>query len=98
MEMKPKRKLLGRNPLSNTPYQNSRMVLNGQGLGQHSLGDASCRDLGTVSNEQGSGRCFLSVTLHQCLGVEKNVQGSSHHRWVRRVRKLVETIRICLGT
>ena len=60
MEMKPQRKSLGRNPLSDAPYRNPGMVLNGQGPGRHPLGGASCRDLDAVSSEQGSGRCFLS--------------------------------------
>ena len=51
MEMKPERKSLGRNPLSDAPYRNP---------GQHPLGDAPCRDLGMVSSEQGSGHRFLS--------------------------------------
>ena len=51
MEMKPERKPLGRNPLSDAPYRNPGMVLNGQGPGRHPLGDASCRDLGMVSSE-----------------------------------------------
>ena len=45
MEMKPERKPLGRNPLSDVPYRNPGMVLNGQGPGRHPLGDAPCRDL-----------------------------------------------------
>ena len=49
MEMKPERKSLGRNPLSDMPYRNPGMVLNGQGPGRHPLGDAPCRDLGMVS-------------------------------------------------
>ena len=48
------------------------MVLNGQGLGQHPLGDTPCRDLGMVSSEQGSGRRFLSGALHRRPGVVKN--------------------------
>jgi hypothetical protein len=74
------------------------MVLNGQGPGQHPLSDVSCHDLGTVSTEQGSGCYCLSGALHRCPGVVKNVQGSSHHRHIRRVRKLVEPIRICLDS
>ena len=74
------------------------MVLNGQGPGQHPLGDVLCRDLGKVSSEQGSGRHFLSGALHWRPGVVKNKQGSSHlSRRVRRVRKLVEPTRIRLG-
>jgi hypothetical protein len=37
MEMKPNRKPLGRNPLSDAPYRNPGMVLNGQGPGRHPL-------------------------------------------------------------
>ena len=91
MEMKPERKPLGRNPLSDAPYRNLGMVLNGQGPGRHPLGDAPCRDLGMVSSEQGSGHRFLSGALHRRPDVVKNEQGSSHlSRRVRRVRKLVE--------
>ena len=52
MKMKPERKPSGRNPLSNAPYQNPGMVLNGQGPGRHPLGDAPCRDLGMVPNSR----------------------------------------------
>ena len=76
MEMKSERKLLGRNPLSDAPYRNPGMVLNGQGLGRHPH-DTPCCDLGMVSSEQGSGRRFLSGTLHRRPGVVKNEQGSS---------------------
>ena len=34
MEMKPERKSLGRNPLSDAPYRNPGMVLNEQGPGR----------------------------------------------------------------
>ena len=101
MEMKPERKPLGRNPLSDAPYWNPGMVLNGQRPGRHPFGDASCRDLGMgmMSSEQGSGRRFLSGALHRRPGVVKNEQGSSHlSRRVRRVRKLVEPTRIRLGS
>ena len=37
MEMKPERKPLGRNPLSDAPYRNLGMVLNRQGPGRHPL-------------------------------------------------------------
>ena len=37
MEMKPERKPLGRNPLSDAPYQNPGMVLNEQGPGHHHM-------------------------------------------------------------
>ena len=98
MEMKPERKSLGRNPLSDAPYWNPGMVLNGQGPGRHPR-DAPCRDLGMVSSNQGSGRRFLSGALHRRPGVVKNEQGSSHQsRRVRRVRKLVEPTRIRLGS
>jgi hypothetical protein len=53
MDMKPNRKPLGRNPLSDTPYRSSGMVLNGQGPGRHPLGGTPCRDLYAVSSEQG---------------------------------------------
>ena len=95
MEMKPERKPLGRNPLSEAPYRNPGMVLNGQGPGWHPLGDAPCRNLVMVSSEQGSGHRFLSGALYRCPGVVKNEQGSSHlSRRVRRVRKIVELTRI----
>jgi hypothetical protein len=55
MKMKPHEKLLGRNPLSDTPYQNLDMVLNGQGLGHHPLDGTPYLDLDTVLSEQGSG-------------------------------------------
>ena len=98
MEMKPKRILLGRNPLSDAPCQNPGMVLNEQGPGHHPR-DVSCRDLDTVSSEQGSGRRILSGAPHRRPGVVQNEQGSSHlPRRVRRVRKLVEPTRICLGS
>ena len=51
MEMKPHEKSLGRNPLSDAPYRNPGMVLNGQGPGRHPLGDAPYLDLDTVLNE-----------------------------------------------
>jgi hypothetical protein len=54
MKMKPHEKLLGRNPLSNTSYRNTGMVLNEQGVGHHSFGDVSYLDLDTVLSEQGS--------------------------------------------
>ena len=99
MEMKPKIKPLGRNHLSDAPYWNPGMVINGQGPGRHPLGDAPCRDLDMVSSEQGSGRRFLSGALHRRPGVVINEQGSSHlTRRVRGVRKLVEVTRIRLGS
>jgi hypothetical protein len=99
MEMKPHEKSLGRNPLSDASYWNSGMVLNEQGPGCHSLGDASYLDLDTVLNEQGSGRHILSYVLYCRPGVVKNEQGSSHlTRRMRRVRKLAEPSRLCVGT
>ena len=98
MEMKPKRKPLGRNPLSDAPYRNPDMVLSEQGPGRHPRG-APCLDLDTVSSEQGSSRRFLSGALHRRPGVVKSEQGSSHlTRRVRRARKLVEPTRIRLGS
>jgi hypothetical protein len=99
MEMKPHRKSLGRNPLSDAPYQNSGMVLNGQGPGRHALGGAPYLDLDTVLSEQGSGRRILSDALHHRPGVVKNEQGSSHlTRRMRRVRKLAEPSRMRIDT
>jgi hypothetical protein len=51
MEMKSHEKSLGHNPISDAPYRNPGMVLNGQGLGRHPLGDAPYLDLDTVLNE-----------------------------------------------
>jgi hypothetical protein len=74
------------------------MVLNGQVSGRHPLGDASYLDLDTVLNEQGSGRRILSDALHRRPGVVKNEQGSSHlTRRMRKVRKLAEPSRLCVG-
>jgi hypothetical protein len=99
MEMKPHEKSLGHNPLSDAPYQNPSMVLNGKGPGRHPLGDAPYFDLDTVLNEQESGRRILSDALHRRPGVVKNEQGSSHlTRRMRRVRKLAEPSRLCVGT
>jgi hypothetical protein len=67
MEMKSHEKSLGRNPLSDAPYRNPGMVLNGQGPGRHLLGGALYLDLDTVLSEQGSGRCILSDVLHRRL-------------------------------
>jgi len=91
MDMKPNRNSLGRNPLSDAPYRNPGMVLNGQGPGRHPLCGAPYLDLDTVISEQGSGRRILSDALHLRPGVVQNKQGSPHlTRRVRRVRKLVE--------
>jgi hypothetical protein len=51
MEMKPHKKSLGRNPLSDVSYRNPGMMLNGQGPGRHPLDDALYLDLDTVLNE-----------------------------------------------
>jgi hypothetical protein len=51
MEMKPHEKTLERNPLSDAPYRNPGMVLNGQGPGHHPLGDAPYLDLDMMLNE-----------------------------------------------
>jgi hypothetical protein len=99
MEMKQHEKSLGRNPLSDAPYQNPGMVLNGQGMGRHPLGDAPYLDLDRVLNEQGSGHRILSDALHHRPGVVKNEQGSSHlTQRMRRVSKLAEPSRLRVGT
>jgi hypothetical protein len=72
MEMKPHEKSLRCNPLSDAPYRNPGMVLNGQGPGRHPLGDASYLDLDTMLNEQGSGHRILSDALYRRSGVVKN--------------------------
>jgi hypothetical protein len=72
VEMKPHEKLLGHNPLSDAPYRNPGIVLNGQGSRRHPLGGAPYLDLDMVLSEQGSGRRILSDALHRCLGVVKN--------------------------
>jgi hypothetical protein len=70
-------------------------VLNGQGIGHHRLGGVPYLDLDMVLNEWGSGHRKRSDALHQRPGVVKNEQGSSHlTRWMRRVRKLAEPIRL----
>jgi hypothetical protein len=51
IEMKPHGKSLWRNIFSDTSYQNSGMLLNGEGLGRHPLGGALYLDLDTVLNE-----------------------------------------------
>ena len=99
MEMKPERKSLGRNPLSDALHWNPDVVLNEQGPGRHPLSGAPYLDLDTVISGQGSGRRILSGALHRRPGVVKNEQGSSHlTRRVRRVRKLAEPSRIRLGS
>ena len=72
MEMKPQRKPLGRNPLSDAPYRNPGMVLNEQGPGRHPSSDALSLDLEPVISEQGSGRRILSGALHRRPGVVEN--------------------------
>jgi hypothetical protein len=74
MEMKPQRKSLGSNPLSDVPYRNPGMVLNEQGSGRHPLSDALSLDLEPVISEQGSGRRILSGALHRRSGVVENEQ------------------------
>jgi hypothetical protein len=99
MKMKPHGKLLGRNPLSDAPYRNPGVVLNGQGPGRHPLGGTPYLDLDTVLSEQGSGRHILSDTLHHRPSVVKNEQGSSYlTRRMRRVRKLAESSRVRVAT
>jgi hypothetical protein len=99
MEMKPQRKSLGRNPLSDAPYRNPGMVLNEQGPSRHPLSDASSLDLEPVISEQGLGHRILSGALHRRPGVVENEQGSLHlPRRVRRVRKLVEPTRVRVGS
>jgi hypothetical protein len=78
MEIKPHRKSLGHNPLSDAPYRNPGMVLNGKGSGRHPLGGAPYLDLDTMLSEQGSSCRILSDTLHRRPSVVKNEQGSSH--------------------
>jgi hypothetical protein len=73
MEMKPHRKSLRHNPLSDASYQNPGMMLNGQWPGRHPHGGAPYLDLDTVLSEQGSGRRILSDALHRRPGVVKNV-------------------------
>jgi hypothetical protein len=75
MEMKSHGKSLGRNPLSDTPYQNPGMVLNGQGPGHHPLGGAPYLDLDVVLSGQGSGPRILSDALHHRSGVVKMSKG-----------------------
>jgi hypothetical protein len=72
MEMKPHEKSLGHNPLSDAPYRNPSMVLNGQGSGRHSLGGAPYLDLDMVLSEQGLSHRILSDALHRRPGVVKN--------------------------
>jgi hypothetical protein len=99
MKMKPHGKSLRRNTLSDAPYRNPGMVLNGQGPGRHPLGGTPYLDLDTVLNEQGSGRRIISDALHRRSGIVKNEQGSSHlTRWMRRIRTLAEPSKVRIGT
>jgi hypothetical protein len=99
MKIKPHKKLLGRNSLSDASYQNPGMMLNRQGPGRHPLGGTLYLDLDTVISEQGLGRRILSDALHRRPGVVKNEQVSSHlTRWMRRVRKLAESSMVRVGT
>jgi hypothetical protein len=90
MEMKPHRKSLGRNPLSDA-ISILGMLLNRQGSGHHPLGGAPYLDLDMVLNEQELGHHILSDALHHLPGAVKNEQGSLHlTRQMQRVRKLAE--------
>ena len=51
MEMKPKRFLLGRNPLIDTLHRNPGVVENGQGSGHHPQGGTPYLDPDTVASE-----------------------------------------------
>jgi hypothetical protein len=66
--MKPHRKSLGCNALSDAPYRNPGMVLNGQGSGHHLLGGTPYLDLDTVLNKQGSGHHIVMTCLFVLLG------------------------------
>jgi hypothetical protein len=70
--MKPHKKSLECNLLSDASYQNSGMMLNRQESGHHPLDDASYLDLDTMLNEQGLNHHILSDTLHRHPGVVKN--------------------------
>jgi hypothetical protein len=99
MKMKRYGKSLRRSPLSDAPYQNPGMVLNGQGLGRRPLGGAPYLNLDMVLYEQGSGRRILNNMLYRRFGVVKNEQESSYlTRRMRRIRKLAESNRVCVGT
>jgi hypothetical protein len=80
-------------------FDSTGMVLNEQGPGHHPLGGAPYLDLDTVLSEHGSGRHIFSDALHRHPDIVKNEKGSSHlTRWMRRVRKLAESSRMCVGT
>jgi hypothetical protein len=72
MKMKSHEKSLRRNSLSDAPYRNPGMMLNGQGLGHHPLGGVLYLDLDMMLSEQGLCHCILSDTLHRRPGVVKN--------------------------
>jgi hypothetical protein len=71
MKIKPYEKSSRRNPISDTPYRNPDMVLNGQLSGHHPLGGTPYLDLDTVLSEQGSDRRILSDALYHRSGVVK---------------------------
>jgi hypothetical protein len=99
IKIKPHEKSLERNLLSDAPYQNPGMVLNGQGPDRHPLGGAPYLNLDTVLSEQGSDRHILSDAIHRRPGVVKNEQVSSHlTRRMQRVSKLAEPSRVRVGT
>jgi hypothetical protein len=75
MEIKPHGKSLGCNPLSDMPYRNSGMVLNGQGSSCHPLGGALYLDLDMMLNKQGLDHHILSNTLHRHPAVVKMSKG-----------------------
>jgi hypothetical protein len=75
------------------------MVLNGQGPDHHPLGDVAYVDLDIVLSEQGSGHRILIDALHRRPSVVKNEQVFLYlTRRMRRVRKLVEPSKVCVGT
>jgi hypothetical protein len=99
MEMKPYEKLLRRNRLTDAPYRNPGMVLNGQGPDRHLFGGASYLDLDMVLSEQESGLHILRDAPHRRPGIVKNEQVTSHlTRRMQRVRKLAEPSRVHVGT
>jgi hypothetical protein len=63
------------NSLSDAPYQNPSMVLNGQGLIQHPFGDALCCDSGTMLCKDRVAAslvvCYVATSAPEC---SKNVQ------------------------
>jgi hypothetical protein len=80
-------------------FDSTGMVLNEQGPSRYPLGGAPYLDLDMVLSEHGSGHRIFSDALHHHPGVVKNEKGYSHlTRWMRRVRKLAESSRMCVGT